>query len=159
MKKGKKVLAATLCVLSLVTTSSGSVFAASYKAPPADGIDTVHVYQLDAFGPASTSRKYNSSEFSTGVYLNGAPFTMDSKGTAKFTSANQLALNSSERADISYQVLDNYSNKVYSGTQKVGNLTGITINASSKVQKGKEVKIYLHNNAGVKSSASGTFNW
>lgn len=159
MKKRKKVLAATLCALSLVTASSGSVLAAGFEAPPADGIDTVHVYQLDGFGLASTSRKYNSSEFSTGVYLNGAPFKMDSSGTAKFTSANQLALNSSERANISYQVLDNYSNKVYSGTQKVGNLTGITVNASSKVQKGQEVKIYLHNNAGVKTSASGTFNW
>lgn len=153
---------ATVCALSALTVAPYSVKAAEtenmtmiYEAPPADGIDI----EQEEVMAATTSRKYNSPEFTIGVYMNGAPFTMDRKGTAIFTDANQMALDTSIKADISYQILGNYTNAVISGTRKIGNLTGKTINVSSKVQANEEVKVYLKNNAGTATSASGTFEW
>ena len=55
---------------------------------------------------------------------------MDKNGTAIFTNANQMALDTSIKADVSYQILGNYTNKVISGTRKIGNVTGKTINVS-----------------------------
>ena len=164
MKNLRKMAMATaaVCALSVLTVAPGTAKAAEtenetviYEAPMADGID---LGQNDLM-VATTSRKYNSPEFTVGVYMNGAPFTMDKNGTAIFTNANQMALDTSIKADVSYQILGNYTNKVISGTRKIGNVTGKTINVSSKVQANEEVKVYLKNNAGTATSASGTFKW
>lgn len=106
-----------------------------------------------------TTKQFSIPKFSEGVYIKGGSFHMDSKGSAILTSTNQMALDNSQKADISYQVIDNESGEVYSEVRKIGNLAGLTIDLSSEAQKDKEVKIYVHNNSGVETHVSGEFNW
>ena len=161
MRKLKKVAVFVMCAMTMMSFAPQSVLADDgtnetiiYEAPKADGVDLI-----EGNANARATKQYSSSKFSVGVYLNGAPFTMNSKGTAKFTSANQSAVNTTKQADISYQIIDYYSNKVYSGVRKTGNLRGQTVDASSLLQKNKEVKAYLNNNTGQAVTVSGTFNW
>ncbi len=142
------------CFAAEIETGDDGAAQTIYEKPYADGID---------LGPENpyirATRTYNSSGFSVGVYMNGAPFTMNSSGKAEFSKANQACIDSTVKADISYQVIDYYSNKVYSGTRKIGNNTGMSFNSSSKVQANEDVNIYLHNNNGSEATASGTFAW
>lgn len=143
------------CFAAEIETKDKSIVQTIYEKPYADGVDLIPANPLARLA----TKDYNSSGFSVGVYLQGAPFTMDSNGRAEFANANQACIDNTVKADVSYQVIDYYSNEVYSGTRKIGNTNGMWFNATSKVQAFEKVNIYLHNNNGSEASASGTFGW
>lgn len=154
-------------ILSLSLAGMISLPLVAYGKPIADGIDNVdsntttysEVILEDGEVITRASRTYNASEFSVGVYLSGAPFLMNRRGTAEFSGANQHAIEPRDRADVSYQVLDYYTGRVYGTNRRTGNNTNMNFNATSQVQANIEVDIYLANIAGVPTSASGTFTW
>lgn len=158
----KRVVKSILCTIILSTMITANVLAAEtdgkivYDAPAADGVDSIPYIapRDDSVG----SKYYTATEFSVGVYIKGAPFNIPA-GSILYDGANQIAIDSSKTADVSYQALDYDTNQVLHGIRKVGNLTAQIFDAGNKTLRNKTVKLYLHCNNGYATSASGKVIW
>jgi hypothetical protein len=124
--------------------------------PQADGID-LGQFEVQ---PYDSSYNYDSDSFTVGVYLNASNL-VNIQNTPTFTSAKQSGVASDQSVSVSYQIINESSNKITSTVVSGAYVnTDTTVSGFNKTIATGDCRVYLAGqNTTVEKRASGTFNY